>query len=115
MASPLRLHITGVIAPRDHGDQHRPPYRRCRHPGDRLQLRHTAERPAGRGDWYYSAGHCAGSATVTRAASAGLIGRNTPSGKITEFRIPATTSYPFGSVPQDMTAGPDGNLWFTEQ
>jgi streptogramin lyase len=65
------------------------------------------------GDWYYTAGQCADSAI--RAASAGLIGRITPSGTITEFRIPATMSYPFGSVPQDITAGPDGNLWFTEQ
>lgn len=39
----------------------------------------------------------------------GLVGRITPSGVISEFPIPAGSSY--GG---DITAGPDGNLWFTE-
>jgi len=36
------------------------------------------------------------------------IGRITPSGTITEFAIPS------GGKPYAITAGPDGNLWFTE-
>ena len=38
------------------------------------------------------------------------IGRITPAGVITEFPILPTA----GSDPWDITAGPDGNLWFTE-
>jgi virginiamycin B lyase len=37
------------------------------------------------------------------------IGRITPSGVVTEFPIPTP-----GSRPTGITAGPDGNLWFTE-
>ncbi|MCA1684135.1 MAG: right-handed parallel beta-helix repeat-containing protein, partial [Actinobacteria bacterium] len=37
------------------------------------------------------------------------VGRVTPSGAFTEFRIPTTFSRP-----SDITTGPDGNLWFTE-
>ena len=37
------------------------------------------------------------------------IGRITPAGVITEFAIPTG-----GSGPYEITAGPDGNLWFTE-
>ncbi len=37
------------------------------------------------------------------------IGRITPSGIITEFALPTANSGPTG-----ITAGPDGNLWFTE-
>ena len=37
------------------------------------------------------------------------IGRITPSGILTEFQVPTVYSGPFG-----ITAGPDGNLWFTE-
>ena len=37
------------------------------------------------------------------------IGRITPSGTITEFPLSSR------SLPWDITAGPDGNLWFTEQ
>ena len=37
------------------------------------------------------------------------IGRITPTGTITEFPIPEPRSEPL-----DITAGPDGNLWFTE-
>jgi hypothetical protein len=37
------------------------------------------------------------------------IGRITPSGIVTEFPIQTANSFPLG-----ITAGPDGNLWFTE-
>jgi streptogramin lyase len=37
------------------------------------------------------------------------IGRITPSGQITEFKVPTDGGDPFG-----ITVGPDGNLWFTE-
>ena len=37
------------------------------------------------------------------------IGRITPDGVITEFRIPTEVAHPLG-----ITTGPDGNLWFTE-
>lgn len=33
-----------------------------------------------------------------------------PAGRITEFALPTSASEPFG-----ITAGPDGNLWFTEE
>ncbi|HEV2035447.1 MAG TPA: hypothetical protein VGU71_14855 [Candidatus Dormibacteraeota bacterium] len=39
----------------------------------------------------------------------GRIGRMTPAGVLTEFKIPTPDSNPRG-----ITAGPDGNLWFTE-
>jgi streptogramin lyase len=38
------------------------------------------------------------------------IGRITPAGVATQFAIPTPSS-----EPADITAGPDGNLWFTEQ
>jgi virginiamycin B lyase len=38
-----------------------------------------------------------------------LQGEETMLGTIKEFPIPTANSYPFG-----ITAGPDGNLWFTE-
>ncbi len=41
------------------------------------------------------------------------IGRITPSGTITEFAVPNADGLP-DSSPWDITAGPDGNLWFTE-
>ncbi len=37
------------------------------------------------------------------------IGRITPTGTVTEFPLPASTT-----IPGSITAGPDGNLWFTE-
>jgi streptogramin lyase len=37
------------------------------------------------------------------------IGRITPTGAITEFPVPISSSAPYG-----ITRGPDGNLWFTE-
>jgi len=47
-----------------------------------------------------------------RAQGAGTpkpIGHIAPDGTITEFPTAA------GSTPYDITAGPDGNLWFTDQ
>jgi len=41
------------------------------------------------------------------------IGRITPAGSITEFLIGSTCGYPDGCGPIGITAGPDGNLWFT--
>ena len=40
-----------------------------------------------------------------------MIGRVTPEGVVTEFSSGIT----FASEPLDITAGPDGNLWFTER
>jgi streptogramin lyase len=37
------------------------------------------------------------------------IGRITPSGTVTEFATPSSSSAPWG-----ITTGPDGNIWFTE-
>jgi streptogramin lyase len=43
------------------------------------------------------------------------IARITPSGTLTEFRVPKPTDYTFWEDgPNDITLGPDGNLWFTE-
>jgi virginiamycin B lyase len=39
---------------------------------------------------------------------AGKIGRVTPSGTLSEFDVP-------NDYPQDITRGPDGNVWFTLQ
>ena len=44
------------------------------------------------------------------AAGTNAIGRITPSGQVTEFPIPTPES-----IPNEITAGPDGNLWFTEE
>jgi virginiamycin B lyase len=38
------------------------------------------------------------------------IGKITPTGAITEYRIPTVNS-----IPWTITSGPDGNLWFTER
>ena len=43
------------------------------------------------------------------ACSASASAYTAPSGTITEFTIPTTSS-----IPEGITAGPDGNLWFTE-
>ena len=43
--------------------------------------------------------------------SGNRIGRITPSGTVTEFSSGITAS----SQPSGITAGPDGNLWFTER
>ena len=48
------------------------------------------------------------------ADGVGNIGRITPSGRIRQFPIPTAISTTEG-IPQAITAGPDGNLWFTEQ
>ena len=51
---------------------------------------------------------------------ADFIGRITPSGHISEFHVPNDTvlepwkSQGFGQAPDNITTGPDGNLWFTE-
>src|SRR5207248_1402534 len=37
------------------------------------------------------------------------VGRITPAGVIKEFPVPTASSQPLG-----ITAGPDGNIWFTE-
>ena len=42
------------------------------------------------------------------------IGRITTKGKITEFPLPTHCESPLGCEPFGITAGPDGNLWFTE-
>jgi streptogramin lyase len=38
------------------------------------------------------------------------IGRITPAGQITQFSLSMLQE----NSPQEITAGPDGNLWFTE-
>ncbi len=40
----------------------------------------------------------------------GYIGLITPAGVVSQYAVPTAHAYPF-----DITAGPDGNLWFTEQ
>ncbi len=42
------------------------------------------------------------------------IGRITTKGQITEFPLPTHCESPLGCEPFGITAGPDGNLWFTE-
>jgi len=42
-------------------------------------------------------------------SDAGKIGKITPSGEITEYKLAK------GSVPYGITVGPDGNIWFTER
>ena len=46
------------------------------------------------------------------------IGRITPTGVVTEFPVPTVSAHPFGTTPSSnpfgITAGRDGNLWFTE-
>jgi hypothetical protein len=43
----------------------------------------------------------------------GKIGRITPTGDITFFSIPLIASA--GTLPEDIVAGPDGSLWFTDR
>ncbi len=47
-------------------------------------------------------------------ANLGGIGRITRKGKITEFSAGITPQEEYGPYPYRITAGPDGNLWFTE-
>ncbi len=51
--------------------------------------------------------------------AAGKIGRISPTGVVTEFTIPSpyasVNTSPFFPKPLAIAAGPDGNLWFTEQ
>jgi streptogramin lyase len=42
--------------------------------------------------------------------STSKVGKITPTGSITEYTIPTSSS-----TPQGITTGPDGNLWFTEE
>ncbi len=44
--------------------------------------------------------------------TANKLGRITPSGTVTEYALP--TSSTFGSQPYNITLGADGALWFTE-
>ena len=55
---------------------------------------------------------CAGPSGPSRCPVGGLIARIDPHGAITEFPTTAG-SPPAASLPFDITAGPDGNLWFT--
>lgn len=51
------------------------------------------------------------------ALSPTKIGRVTPAGDLTEFLVPTTAHSPFGegAFPFAVVAGPDGNIWFTEE
>jgi len=42
------------------------------------------------------------------------IGKMTPSGVVTTYTIPTTTTSSCSSCPQTIISGPDGNLWFVE-
>src|SRR6266550_4345092 len=48
-----------------------------------------------------------GSAWFVEYSASGSIGKVTPSGTVTEYALPS------GSYPHGITAGPDGNMWFT--
>jgi streptogramin lyase len=56
--------------------------------------------------WFTEAGSSSGGNVI----QLGAIGRITPQGVVTQFSAGLTSS----SVPQDITLGPDGNLWFTD-
>jgi virginiamycin B lyase len=45
----------------------------------------------------------------------GVVSMSAAAGVITEFPLPTPTSPTATSLPSDITSGPDGNLWFTEQ
>jgi streptogramin lyase len=49
------------------------------------------------------------SRTVWFTVATGYIGRISPDGSVQEYQLPRTNSQPLG-----ITAGPDGNLWFTD-
>lgn len=44
----------------------------------------------------------------------GKIGRITPTGRITEFKVPEQAYPDFVANPAGIASGPDGNIWFTE-
>ena len=50
-----------------------------------------------------------GPKVINSPGPSGQIGRITPAGKISTYRLPS------GSVPSDITMGPDHNLWFSEE
>ncbi|MDQ6643101.1 MAG: hypothetical protein M3Y76_01455 [Chloroflexota bacterium] len=52
--------------------------------------------------------------TGTSNGPVGKIGRITPSGTITEFALPTGNPNGIMGVPIDITAGPDGYLWFSD-
>ena len=57
-----------------------------------------------------ASGIAAGSPSASQSATpGGASATGTPTGTLTEFSIPTVNSQPYG-----ITAGPDGNLWFTE-
>ena len=72
--------------------------------GHRVQRRHHARRGSllhhGRPRWQ----------PVVHRGHRNRIGRITTAGVVTEFSAGITV----GALPRDITAGPDGNLWFTE-
>ena len=51
---------------------------------------------------------------VHRAGGPGGIGRITTAGVITEFLAGSTPGFTADRDPDGITAGADGNLWFTE-
>jgi uncharacterized repeat protein (TIGR01451 family) len=58
--------------------------------------------------WFTEYGGTTGQTTYD-----GLIGRITPGGVITQFPFVGQAPFP-GRQPEQIAAGPDGNLWFTE-
>jgi streptogramin lyase len=61
--------------------------------------------------WFTDQACTQGSIPKTLGATACAIGRITPAGEITEFTAGLAPS----AVPSAITAGPDGNLWFTDR
>ncbi|HVE66186.1 MAG TPA: hypothetical protein VNC59_06365, partial [Thermoanaerobaculia bacterium] len=48
-------------------------------------------------------------------ADKGGVGRATTAGEVTLFLVPSLHGGFFENMPEDITAGPDGNVWFTEK
>src|SRR4051812_31795347 len=57
--------------------------------------------------WFTEAGSGGG-------GGGGGIGRITPLGVVTEFKAGVTPGFTAGAQPWAITAGPDGNLWYTD-
>ena len=51
---------------------------------------------------------------MTQRLGAGGIAKVTPAGVVTEFTGGVTPGFSANSFPTGITAGPDGNMWFTE-